>query len=324
MKKMSKKIEIAFFSFFLMKKSTHNQFHTIEMFTKVLLFFTLISYVFCDPVNKYCKENTPLFVSRNPVFVNAAGKWTSTTGVYFPVGGDRDNLIRVSLYDYYADNTYIESQCAFRFVLAYPVFCDSTLCPSVTPGVYTCMVEDTTPLNVPDGNEKECKQTYGQNYLTPLCPGFPDQTTTVPYVENYNPRVNMAVYSRPSDSFSVYEEVMSIDVPNNINGTFNDTNKGHRWYSAALYIPSFTVPGETDMVWVLINSKAMAQFPEPQLTTYNQYMAGTLNLTEWAPGKSAYMSLVTPFSSKRSTSSDRLTNSLQKLKDLNVKVPLVH
>lgn len=279
------------------------------MFFIIFILFFSIN----DATNKFCDFDSTTFQRDNAAYISGLGNWTNRLDIYLPgVIPDDDFIVGyVASIPYWSINTYNEHYCRFEFNQTWIISCDSTSCPSLTPGLYLGFLVNYAPL-IP--RHKDCLQTYSQSYITPILPTFPDQRPLAVYAVNLSPVTQVDAYINVTTGKSTLEEVISIRSPT------------QRIYSSQGYSESQLNPGSDIMnPWIAINSTIIPVFPEPAYSGFELFSAGLFPLVEYAPGKSAYLLPIDV--KKRSSINPKMMKNLIKIPELSQKhkfrIPLI-
>lgn len=261
----------------------------------LLLLFLLASSFSLVPAmtpaewTKYCKFNEPTFFPRNQPYIGGLGLWEDVLYVSVPFSADVYKLNYGFDRKFWANNTYDEANCKFVYVQAWYINCDATSCPLLTPGLYIGMLNNTSPLIIPDNVDRNCKQTYAQEYVTPVLPTFIDQRDLTVYAESYAPRHIPLTYANAITGRSEYDSRLYVSIPNS-----------YRVYSAQQWVPY--IDDKQFAIQVQIVGNVITSLPSPIDEAFAMFNNGTFPLLEWDTGKFGYLWYQpAPPSAKRAT-----------------------
>jgi hypothetical protein len=248
----------------------------------------------------YCKVDDD-WLNLNRCAFSSTGQYEAFIGVFVKLPGatsDR-HLTFVADIPYWINTVYKETACKFNFILKWFFVCDATSCPLVAPGLYMGVQETSNKVIAPRKPSNEIRQEYHQVYESPVIPGNPDQTTWTDIHISIDDHWCVGLY-KDANGKVAYEETISIDVPHM-----------HISHSSQNYAPNATKNGSYVYMnpWVDLDYYGIPVLPEPAASVHNAYITGNMNLTQYALGKYAYMTLIVPASGKRDSEGIPITQS---------------
>jgi hypothetical protein len=270
---------------------------------------------------RHCRVDEAFKARQGNFWKMSQHNWSTALTIYL-VQGRNDHYMRpVVTIPYTMLMNYDEANCRYVFTLAWYASCDNitNLCPLLDNGLYLSVQQTNVNIKIPQGPPSvEQEPQFYQSYPTPSAAGNPDQN---PWLEKHWVTGNQSVgiYKLPNTHETVYEELISWEQDEGPNNTAS------RQYSNQQFAPSANRPGKRQMIWVYGESYGIKgnNIPTADNIAFNKFFDGTLPLVEYAPGKSSYMMMVSPYSSKRSASTGA-TLSQAEYDDRKTNIAMMH